>query len=400
MADNRTKTKKPLTAAFVRSVKEAGKYGDGNGLMLVVKETGAKQWVQRITIRGKRTDLGLGSAELVSLAEAREVALANRKLAMSGGDPLQAKREAQAIMSFEEASRTVYELHKPTWKNAKHSAQFISTLETYAFPHIGKIKIGDINTSDILRVLTPIWNDKHETARRVRQRISTVMKWAIGKGWRQDDPAHSITSALPKPNKAPVNRKALHYRDASKCIKAVQSSGAGLTTMLAIEFLILTATRSGEVRGATWDEFQISTWDDANHANHANPPMWIIPASRMKAKQEHRIPLSERAAEIINEAKLLSDGSKYVFYGTKHDRPLSDMTLSKLIKELGFDADVHGFRTSFRTWAQEQTDFASEIAEAALAHKVSDKVVAAYARSDYLDKRTQLMKDWAEYLTS
>ena len=218
---------KALSAAFVRQARKPGRYGDGQGLYLVVDPTGAKRWVQRLTIRGKRCDMGLGSAALVTLAEAREKALANRKAARAGGDPLRAKREAEAVLTFEEAARRVYELHRPTWRNAKHGAQFISTLETYAFPRLGRLSVTDVSTADVLSVLSPIWTAKPETARRVRQRIGAVMKWAVAQGWRQDNPAESIAQALPKAKKAPAHRKALPYADVFPCIEAVRVSGAG-----------------------------------------------------------------------------------------------------------------------------------------------------------------------------
>ncbi|KIN68450.1 Site-specific recombinase, phage integrase family [Sulfitobacter donghicola DSW-25 = KCTC 12864 = JCM 14565] len=390
--------KKALTAAFVRTVTEAGKHFDGNGLFLKVKANGAKQWVQRITIRSKRTEMGLGSADLVSLSEAREAALQNLKLARAGGDPLRAKRESQAVLTFKEAAHKVHELQKPSWSNPKHAAQFISTLETYAFPALGNYKMSEITTADVLAALTPIWLTKQETARRVRQRIGVVMKWGIAQGWRQDNPAQNIDQALPKQTKAVKHRKALPYSDVATCIEVVKASGAGRTTKLALEFLILTAARSGEAREAVWDEISFGDPSPANSANPANQAEWVIPAQRMKMKREHRVPLCARAVEILREAKDLSDGGDLVFAGTKQSKPLSDMTLSKLVKELGFDVDIHGFRTSFRTWVQEKTDTSREVAEAALAHGIKDASEAAYARSDLFEKRRALMDDWGSYL--
>ena len=379
---------KALSAAFVRSVTEPGKYIDGNGLFLKVDPTGAKRWVQRIVIRGKRTEIGLGSASLVGLAEARETALENRKLARQGGDPLRARREASAILSFEEAAREVHRIHLPTWKNKKHADQFITTLETYAFPRIGGTRVSDVTTADVLAVLQPIWLEKSETARRVRQRIGSVMKWAIAKGWRQDNPAENIGQALPKQDRTQKHRKSLPYTKVGDFLEALRNSGAGETTKLALEFLILTAGRSGEVREAVWSEIDL----DARE--------WRIPAQRMKAKREHRVPLSDRATEILVAAKALSDGSDLVFPGTRLGKPLSDMTLSKLTKELGFDVDVHGFRTSFKTWAQERTNTPREVSEAALAHTIQNKAEAAYARSDLFEKRRRLMERWCAKASS
>jgi len=387
---------KALTSQAVLKIlrdAEPGKYFDGHGLYLRVDKNGAAFWVQRIMIRGKRREIGLGSPSLTSLAEARAAALENHKLARTGGDPIQSKKEAKAVLTFAEAARKVHELHRPTWRNPKHAAQFIATLETYAFPKIGKVKVGDVTTADVLEVLTPIWTAKPETARRVRQRIGTIMKWAVAQGWRQDNPADAIAQALPKHSRAKAHRKALPYAEVAGCIETVRASGAGATTKLALEFLVLTAARSGEVRGARWEEFDLG-----DRATCATCATWEIPASRMKAKKPHRVPLSARAVEILREAETLADGSGLVFPGSKRGKALSDMTLSKLVKELGFEADVHGFRTSFRTWAQEKTNFPREVAEAALAHVNADKVEAAYARSDVFEKRRKMMESWAGYL--
>ncbi len=385
---------KALSAVFVRQVSEPGRYSDGNGLYLMVQPSGSKQWVQRLTIRGKRSDIGLGGVSYVSLAEARELAAENKKLARAGGDPLRAKREAQAVLTFEEAARKVHEMHKPTWRNPKHAAQFISTLETYAFPKMGARQVSDVTTADVLGVLQPIWLEKPETARRVRQRIGTVMKWAVAKGWRQDNPAENIGQALPKHKVVKKHRKALPYSQVADCIAAVQASGAWLATKLALEFLVLTAARSGEVREARWEEIEFHGGEAATSATSAT---WAIPAERMKMARPHRVPLSGRALEILREAEALR-GPSGLLFPSMRDKPLSDMTLSKLVKELGFDADVHGFRTSFRTWAQEQTNFPREVAEAALAHVVRDKSEAAYARSDVFEKRRKMMESWAGYL--
>lgn len=377
---------KALTAAFVRTVTKAGKYNDGQGLFLKVDPTGAKRWVQRIVIRGKRTEIGIGSASLVSLADAREAALGNRKQARQGGDPLQAKREAQAVLTFAEASREVHRLHSPTWRNAKHAAQFMTTLETYAFPRIGNLRVTEINTADVLSVLQPIWLEKPETAKRVRQRIGTVLKWAIAKGWRQDNPTADISQALPKQTQKVQHRKSMHYNEVAGCLEVVKASGAHDLTKLALELVVLTACRCGEVRHAYWSEISL---DKAE---------WTIPAQRMKAGNEHRIPLSPRAVEILKAAKTLSNGSDLVFPSPTTGKPLSDMTLSKLVKELGFDADVHGFRTSFKVWAQERSNAAREVSEMALAHTIQNKAEAAYAQSDLFEKRRKLMQSWSIFI--
>lgn len=313
----------------------------------------------------------------------------NHRDARTGGDPLRAKRETQAALTFEEAARKVHEIHLPTWRNEKHGKDFLSSLEMHAFPKLGRLKVQDVTTADVLAVLTPIWTKTNETARRVRQRIGTVMKWAIAQGWRQDNPADNLDGALPKVPKVKAHRVALPYDQLTSFLAVLTSSGAGPSTKQALEFLILTAARSGEVREARWGEIDMAA------------KVWEIPASRMKMKRPHRVPLSPRAMEILSDAermRLAPGADAFVFPGQRPGRPLSDMTLSKLVKELGFPVDVHGFRTSFRTWAQERTTAAHEVAEAALAHAVGNSVSQAYARSDMFEKRRDLMERWATFI--
>ncbi len=381
---------KRLTAAAVRSINESGFYGDGNGLYLKVDAGGAKRWVQRLVIQGKRRDIGLGSAGLVTLAEAREAALQQRKQARAGEDPIALKNASKAILTFKAAARKVHDLSAPTWRNEKHGKQWLSTLETYAFPTFGDKRITTVTSADVLAALSTIWNSHPETARRVKQRIGTVMKWAIAQGWRTDNPADTISAALPKQDRSKVkHRQALPYGEVSAAIAKVQASNASKATKLAFEFLILTATRSGETREAVWSEINLAKRE------------WVIPGERMKAKRAHRVPLSDRAVAILNEAKSLkSDSSDLVFPGTKETKALSDMTLSKLMKDLGIQAVPHGFRSSFRDWAGESTSHPREVIEFALAHVIQDQAEAAYARSDLFEKRRVLMGDWNTYLQS
>lgn len=378
---------KTLTVQFVRNVKEPGKYFDGHGLFLRVDPNGSRFWVQRIAVHGKRRELGLGSPALVSLAEAREAALANRKLARSGGNPLQAKRQVSAILTFEEAARRAHTEFAPTWKNPKNRAAFLTTLETYVFPSFGGTRVPEVTSSQVRQAILAARKAAPSVARDLVYRVSTVFKWAIAEGMRQDNPARAEVLALPRDETPKRPRKALPYDAVAACLATVRASRAGLSTKLALEFLVLTAGRSGEVREADWSEVDLET------------AVWEIPAGRMKMKKPHRVPLSPKALAVLQEASGLGIGSGLVFPGTKAGRPLSDMTLSKLVKELGFDADVHGFRTSFRTWAQEQTDFPREVAEFALAHVVGDAAERAYARSDLFEKRRKMMNAWAAYLT-
>ena len=376
-----------ITTKFVENVTEAGKYYDLHGLFLHVRPSGAKKWLQRYTFNGRRREIGLGSAKIVSVATARKKAYQNLVIVSEGKDPIEDNKQDKIIPKFEEAARTVYEANRPTWRNAKHAAQFITTLETYAFPVIGNMPVKDINSTHVLQILSPIWVTKSETARRIRQRLSTVFKWCVAKQWRVDDPADiAIAQALPSQKKKVAHRKSISYNEVADFLDTVSKSSAGLNTKLGIEFLILTATRSGEVRNARWDEVDGS--------------LWTIPAERMKAEVAHRIPLPSRCMEILASAKEISQGSGYIFEGTKPNKPLSENTFNKLMKELGLDVHAHGFRTSFRTWTQEKTNYPREIAEAALAHSLSDKAEAAYARSDLLEKRAEMMEAWAQFLSA
>ena len=391
MADGRKPTgkhpDKRLSPAFVRKASKRGRYYDGNGLFLKIDPSGAKRWGQRLVIHGRQRTLGLGGCALVSLAEARQAALENRKMARAGGDPL-ARRHISETPSFEAAAATVIDLHRHGWRNEKHAAQWEATLRGYVFPRLGQRSVADIATADVMAVLMPIWNEKPETARRVRQRISTVMKWAVAQGYRADNPAgDAIGAALPKHNgKSKRHHRALPHGEVAAAIEAVRGSGAGIAVKLAFEFLILTAARSGEVRLATWDEIDKES------------KTWTVPAARMKAGLEHRVPLCDRAMAILDEARAIADGSRLIFPGTRAGKPLSDMTLSKLMRDLGLDGVPHGFRSSFRDWAAECTNASREVMEAALAHTVRNTVEAAYYRTDLFERRRTLMDQWASYL--
>ena len=377
--------RRSLTAAQVRTEHRPGRYFDGQGLYLQVAPSGSRRWLQRIVIRGKRTDLGLGGWPLVSLAEARAQALGNRRIARSGGDPRIAKR---AVPTFAEAATQVVKLNRPTWRNAKHAAQWNSTLETYVFPYFGSRLVDEITGADVMETLSPIWTAKRETARRVRQRISAVMKWAIANNYRFDNPAgDAIDAALPKVPRAKVHHKALHYTAVPAVLDAVRMSDAATASKLSFEFMVLTAARPGEVRKAEWGDIDL----------HSRT--WTIPAERMKAEREHRVPLPERAVEILTEARGLDDGSGLVF-PSRNGKPLSDMTHLKLLRRLGISCVPHGFRSSFRDWAAERTDAPHAVMEASLAHVVSNTTEAAYFRSDLFEKRRELLAQWAAFLSN
>ena len=374
-----------LTEAYARTARKPGRHSfpKEDGLCLVVSPSLSKRWVQRLTIRGMSTDLGLGGYPLVSLMEAREKAHANRKLARAGTDPRSAQR---SVPTFAEAAERVIALNRPTWSNSKHAYQWAATLGTYVSPHFGDCPVDLVSGADVMNALTPIWTAKPETARRVRQRISAVMKWAIANNFRSGNPAReAIDAALPRTPRFRAHHRALHYTEVPAVIGAVRSSGSLPVTKLSLEFLVLTAARSGEVRLAAWEEMD------------PEARTWVISAGRMKAGREHRVRLSDRALAILEEAQPLGCRSGLVFPAAS-GKPLSNMTHGKLLRKLGLDCVPHGFRSSFRDWAAEQTDTPHAVMEAALAHIVPNAVEAAYARSDLFDRRRQLMDAWEAYL--
>jgi integrase len=387
----RTRKKHPekaLTAAQIRVLKKPGRYADGNGLYLKVTKSGAKRWELRTMVCGKRCDIGLGGLKLVSLAEAREEARKYRQMARNDGDPLAEKRRArQVVPTFKEAAEAVHKEHAKAWKNAKHCDQWINTLKTYTFPIFGDRKVGQVQTPDILKALTPIWLTKPETARRVRQRIGTVLDWAKAAGYRSgENPVGEISKALPRQSDREGHFAALPYVEVPAFFRRLHESEP-TTASLALEFLILTAARTGEVLEAKWSEIDL---DQA---------IWTIPANRMKAGREQRVPLAPRCIELLDKAKRLGAGSELVFPGRSNDKPMSNMMLM-IMRRLEVAYTVHGFRSAFRDWASERTNYAREICEAALAHTVKDKTEAAYRRSDLFEKRRELMAAWCAFTTA
>jgi integrase len=377
-----------LTDRKVRQITSPGRYSDGGGLYLEVDPSLARRWMLRISVHGRRRDMGLGGFPLVGLAEAREEALNNRRIARAGGDPIAEKRKAQTpVPTFAEAAKAVHAEHLKTWKNEKHRAQWINTLTQFVFPVLGDRRVDQIDTPDILKVLTPIWVTKPETARRVRQRIGTVLDWAKAAGFRAgENPVHGVAKGLAKQPDRRKHHAALPYTEAPQFVRNLRASAFGDGTKLAFEFLILTATRTGEVLGARWAEINL---EDG---------MWTIPAERMKAGREHRVPLSKRCIEILRRAKVLSAGSDYVFPGRTATKPISNMTFLMALRRMGLDVTAHGFRSAFRDWAGETTPFPSEVCEMALAHTIKNKTEAAYRRGDLLEKRRELMNAWTDFL--
>ena len=375
-----------LTVTSIKAkLKKPGRHGDGDGLFLQVGTGGAASWIVRIQKDGRRRDIGLGSAKKVSLTLARERASAARTDLEMGIDPVAKRKKELGIPTFREAASQYMSEHQKTWRNAKHRAQWKSTLESYAFPSIGDTLVSEVDAPAVRDSLISIWVEKPETARRVKQRIGAILDWAHAKGYREAEaPMRAIGKGLPRHKKQANHFAAMPYGDVPDFIAKLrerQSWGR-----LALEAAILTATRSGEVRGATWAEIDL------------DKGLWTIPAERMKAKREHVIPLSPAAKNLFKRAAALKTlGHKYIFHGTKRDKPMSDMTLTKVLRDLKREETAHGFRSSFRDWVSEETEFPGDVAEAALAHMVSNKTEAAYRRGKLLEKRRKLMDAWGSY---
>lgn len=376
--------------------------GKVTGLLLTPSKSGSK-WTLRFTspVTGKRRDAGLVTYPETSIAEAREKALAMRKLIDSGEDPIDQRnreREAAAVaaaaLTFEKAARKVHEELKPGWKNRKHAAQWISTLETYVFPKLGNRKLDAISPGDCADVLRPIWLTKAETASRTRQRMHAVMQWAWAHGHIAANPVTVVDHILPKQSAKPEHQPAMPWRQVPEFVaEHLASHKPTDSTRAALLLLILTAARSGEVRGATWDEFDLAG------------RVWNIPAVRMKAKEAHRVPLSEKAWALVKTLKEQRLHETLVFPSPRQ-KMLSDMTLTALLRRVKAQSDTserfataHGFRSSFRDWASEH-GYARDLAERVLAHTVANKVEAAYHRTDLLEQRRPLMEEWAKHAYS
>lgn len=378
-----------LTAMGVKNLAEPGRYSDGEGLILKLAGKGKGSWIVRVQANGKRRDIGLGALSELPLADAREAARAIRREMKAGVDVLaERKREALVIPTFSDAAKLVHEEHKAAWKNGKHQAQWIKTLETYAFPTLGDKLVSEIEGPAIRDALSPIWLTKPETARRVRQRIGSVLDWACAKGFRETEaPMRSVLRGLPRQPKKQSHLAAMPYPDLPAFVTWLRARSS--VGRLALEFVILNASRSGEVRGACRNEIDLKK------------KLWTIPAERMKAGTIHVVPLSEAALDALKRAKAFrSPVSNLVFPGQNPRRQLSDMTLLKILRDKGDDYTVHGFRSSFRDWVAEKTNYPGEVAEAALAHTIANKVEAAYRRTDYLEKRKSLMSHWGDWVAA
>lgn len=386
-----------LTALKVTREQQPGRYGDGAGLWLHIGKTGGKSWVLRYQRDGRAREMGLGPVDLVSLAEARELAReARRALRVQDIDPIDARRErvvqrrleATRAMTFAACAEKYIEAHRAGWKNLKHAEQWPATLSTYAEPVIGKLPVAAIDTALVLKVLEPIWHEKPETAKRVRGRIEQVLDWATAREYRRgDNPARwrgHMDKLLPARSKvrAIKHHSALPYSELPAFMSDLRQR-EGISAR-ALELLILTALRTGEVISAIWDEIDLTE------------KVWTVPPARMKAGREHRVPLSDRAVEILKSLPR-EDENPHVFIGGRKGKPLSNMAMLELMKHIRLGFVPHGFRSTFRDWAAERTSYPNHVAEMALAHVVGDKVEAAYRRGDLFDKRRRLMADWARY---
>ncbi|MBI2240943.1 MAG: integrase arm-type DNA-binding domain-containing protein [Magnetospirillum gryphiswaldense] len=391
------RTSNRLTAMTVQKAKEPGRYADGGGLYLQIGPTGGKSWLFRYTRQGKAREMGLGALNVLSLAEAREAAASVRRTLAAGHDPLDVRKaerqqqETQASngMTFSECASAYIEAHKSGWRNEKHVAQWSSTIKTYAAPIFGTLPVQAINLEMVLKVLEPIWHTKPETAARLRGRIEAVLDWAAVRGHRSsDNPARwkgHLDKLLPPRSKVQSvqHHPALPYEEIGAFMSELRQREEGAAR--ALEFTILTASRTSEALNARWDEFDL------------NAKVWRIPGKRMKAGKDHRIPLSEAAMTILTRTAEIRQ-SAFVFPGQRKERPLSNMVFLQLLKRMKRpDLTTHGFRSTFRDWAAERTAFSREVAEMALAHTIGDKVEAAYRRGDLFEKRRELMASWADF---
>ena len=386
-----------LSALVVSRLILPGRYrvGGVSGLCLQVSSASSRCWIFRTSLGGRRSDLGLGSYPGVTLASARTSARECMDKMRRGIDPM-AEREAARtaliaarapLLTFGRATEQYLDDHEGSWKNAKHYAQWVNTLKKYALPLLEAMPVKDISTPHILQVLEPIWRSKTETASRVRGRLESILDWCAVRGYREGaNPARwqgHLDQLLPAPAKVAKveHHEAMDYRQIARFLLDLhRMEGTGAK---ALEFCVLTAARSGEVRGASWGEIDRASG------------VWIIPAARMKAEKEHRIPLSPGALRVLDSVPRL-EGSDLIFPGSK-GTPLSDMTLSACLRRMGLTCTVHGFRSTFRDWAGETTAHPREVVEHALAHQLKNKVEAAYARGDLLAKRKILMDAWAAY---
>lgn len=382
---------KPATIAEVNALaRQPGRHSIGDSLILCVSESGSKSWVARVRdAEGKRRDMGLGPFADLTLAEARERARTLRKAGRDGLPILtraERRRAIRKVPTFKEAAERVHEERKGIWSNGKHVDQWLSSLEAHVFPKLGHLAVDRVGVAQVVDALSDVWQKRPETARRVRQRVMAVLNWAHAREYRTTQVSNdAVGLGLGPQRDTKGNFAAVPYGDVADLVGTLRKSES--IGNLALEFLILTAARSGEVRGATWDEFDLGA------------KVWTIPAGRMKAGKEHVVPLCDRAIEIVERAQEIRSSDTIVFPGLK-GKPMSDATMAKALREAGVTKEqgtVHGMRSTFRDWVSEETSFPGDVAEAALAHTVKNKVEAAYRRGSLLAKRRDMMSAWAKY---
>ena len=386
-----------LADRTVKAKTKQGLYSDGNGLYLQITKAGVKSWLFRFMLSGKAREMGLGPVHEITLAQARIDAQACKTMLREGIDPIEERKKRlgavkvnnQSKPTFKDCAERYIRAHAASWKNAKHIQQWKNSLKNYAYPVVGTMAVDGIERGHVMQIVEPIWLTKTETAKRVRGRIETVLDWANVQGFRKgENPARwrgHLDMLLPKPSavKKETHFAALPYQDINSFMDELRAREA--QSALALRLIILTAVRSGEMRGAVWSEFDLEK------------ATWTIPKERMKADKEHVIPLSAEAVEIIKTLPRMA-GRDHLFTGVKSGRPLSDMVFSQLMKRMERTGiTTHGFRSTFRDWAAELTGFSREVIEHALAHQLKDKAEAAYFRSNLLDKRRELMNKWADY---
>ena len=380
-----------LTTARANSVSKPSMYRANRTLYLNIAKGGSKSWIQRVAIAGRRHDIGFGPFPLIGLAEARRRAFANRVAIAEGHKPLTDKRKVK-VPTFREAAVRTFETSRPRWRNNKTTVNWMQGMEKRVFPVIGDLPVDRIGREDVLRILTPIWAEKPEIARKLRERVRATLRWTQAHGHVEHNVVgEAIAGALPAMPRISAHFCALPYREVAAALETVDASSATLAGKLCLRFLVLTAARSGEARGARWSEFD----DDAG--------LWVIPESRMKGGAEHRQPLSDAALAVLERARALDDGSGLIFPSPRtRGRPMSDMTLTKILRTTGLAerAVVYGFRSSFRDFASERTNTPHAEMKLSLAHAVGFAVEQAYARSNLLEKRRALMQRWADFVTA
>ncbi len=390
-----------LNAARMRTLMKPGTYGDGASLYLQVRGPAKRSWIYRFKLHGKSHLMGLGTVTDVSLAEVRDAAAAARKMVRQGINPIDERRSAraeiaaQASLTFAQVADAYIAAHEPSWRNAKHRQQWRNTLDTYAAPVLGKLPVAQVSVGAVMRVLEPLWRKRPETASRLRGRIESVLDYATARGWRSgENPARwrgHLDHLLPARSKVAMveHHPALPWREIGPFMTTLAAEEG--VSALALQFTILTAARTGEVIGVRWSEIDMQEGT------------WTVPAGRMKASREHRVPLSDAAMDLLRKvAKLRTDAKMdgFVFPGRNKGRPLSSMALLMLLRRMERgDLTAHGFRSTFRDWCAEATNYPREVAEAALAHMLKDKTEAAYQRGDLMEKRRRLMSEWATYCT-